>query len=66
MDLHHIDLNRKNNHISNISTLCPNHHAEVTYGEHKEEQLYAIWWRVYKDGSFGEVKNNLNFINKLC
>jgi len=46
----------------NIATLCPNHHTEVTYGEHKSQLLYAIWWRVYKDGSFGDIKNNLDYI----
>ncbi len=60
--LHHKDFNRKNNHISNISTLCPNHHAETGGGDHSNEKLYAIWWRVYKDNSTGEIKNNLDYI----
>lgn len=63
MHLHHIDFNRSNNHISNISTLCPNHHMEVSHGEHKDKRLYAIWWRIYKDGSIGKIKNNLDYID---
>jgi len=63
IDLHHIDEDRKHNHISNIATLCPNHHTEVTYGEHKEEQLYAIWQRIDRDGSEGDLKNNLDMVN---
>ena len=56
--LHHVDNDRKNNHISNMSTLCPNHHAEVTHGEHQGKSLYAIWQRKYSDGTFGKLMNN--------
>lgn len=64
IELHHLDGNRKNNHISNIATFCPNHHTEVSHGEHKDKLLYAIWQRKYKDGSLGELKNNLKFIEE--
>ena len=62
IDIHHIDKNNKNNHISNMSTLCPNHHREVSHGEHSEKFLYAIWQRKYSDGSLGEKHNNLKEI----
>jgi len=62
IDLHHIDEDRRNNHISNIATLCPNHHTEVTYGEHGGKQLYAIWQRVDRDGNEGDTKNNLDLV----
>lgn len=59
VELHHIDGNRKNNHISNISTLCPTHHVEVANNMHRDKKLYSIWWRIYSDGKRSEVKNNL-------
>lgn len=64
IDLHHIDGNNKNHHISNIASLCPNHHREVELGYHKEKKLYAIWWRVYPGGRKSEIMNNLNEISK--
>lgn len=60
IDLHHNDGNNKNNHISNIATLCPNHHREVTNGEHKDKILYSIWRRKYSDGKLGPLKDNIN------
>lgn len=63
IDLHHIDEDRKNNHVSNIATLCPNHHTEVTYGGHKDKQLYAIWQRIDRDGSEGDLKNSLDVVH---
>ncbi len=56
--LHHVDKSKKNNHISNMATLCPNHHSEVTHGEHQDKFLYAIWQRKYSDGTFGKLMNN--------
>lgn len=32
INVHHIDKNRKNNDISNLIVLCPNHHAEAHRG----------------------------------
>jgi len=46
IDLHHIDGNNKNHNISNIASLCPNHHREVEAGEHKDVQVFSIWWRI--------------------
>lgn len=63
MELHHIDGDNTNHHISNMSTLCPKHHTEVSNGEHEGKQLYAIWKRVNRDGWQGELKNNLEYIN---
>lgn len=64
IDLHHIDNNNKNNHISNIATLCPNHHREVSSGEHTEKFLYAIWKRKYSDGRLGKIHNNIQEIKE--
>jgi hypothetical protein len=58
IDLHHIDGNRKNNHISNIASLCPNHHREVSGGEHSNSFLFCSWWRVYPDGITSNVFDN--------
>jgi hypothetical protein len=55
IDLHHIDGNRMNNDINNIASLCPNHHREVTEGEHDKDSLYCIWWRIYSDGSTSNI-----------
>lgn len=60
IELHHIDGNNRNHNISNIATLCPNHHAEVTGGEHKDKILYSIWQRKYSDGNIGEKHDNLS------
>lgn len=65
VQLHHIDGNNKNHHISNISTLCPTHHVEVEFGEHKDKILYAIWWRIYEDGSIGPIETNKNLLKFL-
>jgi hypothetical protein len=58
IDLHHIDGDRKNNNISNIASLCPNHHREIEMGLHKDKELYCIWWRINADGSISEKLNN--------
>lgn len=58
IDLHHIDGDRKNNAIDNIASLCPNHHREVEAGEHPNEKLYCVWWRVYSDGSTTDKMDN--------
>ncbi len=58
IDLHHIDGNRKNNDVANMSSLCPNHHREVAAGEYPSSALYCIWWRVYSDGSISDKMNN--------
>lgn len=63
-DLHHIDGNNKNNHVSNISSLCPNHHREVEMGEHKNVLLYCIWWRIFKDGTILPEENNLKEVQE--
>ena len=60
--LHHLDGNRSNSHVSNMAVLCPNHHAEVEHGEHRDKDLYAIWARRYSDGSLGEVKDNRHLV----
>lgn len=60
--LHHIDGNRKNHHLSNVATLCPNHHGKITHGEHKKAKIYAIWWRKYSDSTLGKMNTNLDYI----
>lgn len=62
IQFHHIDGNNKNHHISNIASLCPNHHAEITHGEKKDLFTYSIWQRVYSSGEVGELKNNIEQI----
>lgn len=65
--LHHIDGNNTNHHISNIASLCPNHHSEVEDGEHSNVQLYCIWKRISRDGSCTEYMNNIeNIKNDNC
>ena len=64
IDLHHIDENRHNNSIVNIATLCPNHHTEVTHGDHSGVFLYSIWRRIYSDGSYGKIYDNKRIIVK--
>jgi hypothetical protein len=46
IDLHHIDGNNKNHDISNISSLCPNHHREVERNKDIKYDLFCIWWRI--------------------
>jgi len=38
--------------------ICPNHHTEIEHGEHKNKILYAIWQRLYVDGTLGELKTS--------
>ena len=61
--IHHIDENRDNNHISNIATLCPNHHAEVHGSDHVGEILYAKWDRVHH-GNIISQNTNMEYINE--
>jgi hypothetical protein len=61
VQLHHIR-DRKNDHVSNIATLCPTHHVEVGHGEHKDKKLYATWRRRFSDGSLGDVCTNLDTV----
>lgn len=37
VDVHHIDRDRTNNHISNLVPLCPNHHALTKLKEHRDK-----------------------------
>lgn len=62
IDLHHIDGNNKNHSISNIASLCPNHHREVESGSHQDKELFCVWRRIYSDGTCSEEKNNLQEI----
>jgi len=59
IELHHICADRTLNRVQDIASLCPTHHVEVTYGEHKDRKLHCIWWRVYSDGSTSDVFTNL-------
>lgn len=58
VDLHHIDGDNENHVISNIASLCPNHHREVENKEYLDEELYCVWWRVYSDGSLTDRIDN--------
>jgi len=64
IEWHHIDCNHENNRVSNIASLCPNHHVEVQNGDHEDKILYAIWQRKYRDGTYGPVKSNLKLVKK--
>ena len=57
-DLHHIDGDRANNHTSNIATLCPNHHADVTSESGRSFCLFSSWARKNPDGILGEWTDN--------
>ena len=35
LEVHHIDENRKNSHISNLCLLCPTCHRKITLGYYK-------------------------------
>ena len=37
VDVHHIDENKKNNDITNLIPLCPNHHMELHHKDYKNE-----------------------------
>jgi hypothetical protein len=37
VDLHHLDMDHKNNKISNLTGLCPNHHKMAHHREHQKE-----------------------------
>ena len=65
IELHHLDGNRKNNNISNIASLCPNHHCEVTFGSIPTVGLFSVWKRRSKNGDFGEEKNNKEKISYI-
>jgi len=53
--LHHIDGDRSNNRLSNLASLCPNHHTEVGAGDHGNKKMCVIWRRKYSDGSLGQL-----------
>lgn len=42
IEVHHLDENNKNNKISNLAPLCPNHHSLVHTSDHKKEILRKI------------------------
>lgn len=48
VDLHHIDGNHKNNHPSNFTGLCPNHHKMYHAEEFKEEIV-----KILKEKGYG-------------
>ena len=58
IELHHLDGDNQNHHISNIASLCGNCHNEVEHGEHQNRMLYCIWWRVYSDGASSPRMDN--------
>lgn len=42
--VHHIDKNRKNNKVSNLTWLCHNCHYLVHHDSGVREELMKIWW----------------------
>lgn len=42
VDLHHLDMNHKNNAIENLTGLCPNHHKMVHHRDFQKEVLQQL------------------------
>ena len=41
-ELHHLDMNQKNNSVENLTCLCPNHHKMVHHRTHQKEVFNAL------------------------
>ena len=41
-ELHHVDMNHKNNAVENLTCLCPNHHKMVHHRAHQKEVFDAL------------------------
>lgn len=49
VDLHHIDMNHKNNFPENLTGLCPNHHKMIHHREYQKEVFQLLKEKGFKE-----------------